>query len=226
MTAERAETLALLIDGDNVSSENAATLIAEVGKYGTARVRRVYGDFCKPNLNGWRDCLQEYSIQPMQQFANTPGKNSTDIAMVIDAMDLLHTGRFSGFCIASSDGDFTRLAMRIREHGVNVYGFGNCKTPDSFRVACEKFVCLDAPNASVADDNAVVATLRKGIEAVADAGGKASLSRIGQYLKQNAPDLSYSQLHKLIESSEIADVERAGDGTVEFVRLRSSRSAA
>lgn len=241
MTVEPTESLALLIDGDNVSPDNAATLIAEVAKCGAARVRRIYGDFSKPNLKGWKDCLHEYSIQPMQQFANTPGKNSTDIAMIIDAMDLLHTGRFVGFCIASSDGDFTQLAVRIREHGVNVYAFGNCNTPQSFRTACEKFVLIDEPGSdkkaannaaaqpaakSPAPDKAMIATLREVIADVTEPDGRASLARIGQSLKQRAPDLSYSRLHKLIEEHGIADVEWAEDEKTGYVRLKSARSAA
>ena len=248
MSAQPTSTLALLIDGDNVSPEDAATLIDRVEKYGTARLRRVYGDFTKANLSGWKDCLHEYSIQPVQQFANTPRKNSTDIALIIDAMELLHTGRFAGFCIASSDGDFTQLAVRIREHGVDVYGFGNCNTPKSFRTACNKFVPLNGSDpsdkktatsasaqttakAKIAQNKAMIATLRTAITAVTDDSGRASLTRIGQYLKDHAPDFrknsGSSQLHKLIEASGIADMEHAEERKNVFVRLKSaSRKAA
>ena len=115
--------LALLIDGDNVSSKVIAGLMAEIANYGTASVRRIYGDFTNATLKGWKAYLLEHSIIPMQQFAYTTGKNSTDGAMIIDAMDLLYTNRFGAFCIVSSDSDFTRLAARIREQGVTVYGF-------------------------------------------------------------------------------------------------------
>ena len=140
-------TLALLIDGDNASPKIVAGLLAEVAKYGVAGVRRIYGDWTKPNLNGWKDCLLEHSIQPIQQFAYTTGKNATDGAMIIDARDLLYTARFDGFCIVSSDSDFARLAARIREQGVTVYGFGERKTPRPFVTACDKFVYFDVLNA-------------------------------------------------------------------------------
>lgn len=137
------DTLALLIDGDNASPKVISGLLAEIANYGTASVKRIYGDWTKPNLNGWKECLLEHSIQPVQQFAYTSGKNATDGAMIIDAMDLLYTGRFSGFCIMSSDSDFARLAARIREQGVTVYGFGERKTPRPFITACDKFVYVD-----------------------------------------------------------------------------------
>ncbi|KGD87655.1 NYN domain-containing protein [Rhizobium sp. YS-1r] len=137
------DTLALLIDGDNASPKIVSGLLAEIANYGTASVKRIYGDWTKPNLNGWKECLLEHSIQPVQQFAYTTGKNATDGAMIIDAMDLLYTGRFSGFCIVSSDSDFARLAARIREQGVTVYGFGERKTPRPFITACDKFVYVD-----------------------------------------------------------------------------------
>ncbi|MGO7423984.1 NYN domain-containing protein, partial [Rhizobium ruizarguesonis] len=120
--------LALLIDGDNASPKIVRGLMAEIANYGTASVKRIYGDWTAPNLKGWKECLLEHSIQPIQQFAYTTGKNATDGAMIIDAMDLLYTGRFAGFCIISSDSDFARLAARIREQAVTVYGFGERKT--------------------------------------------------------------------------------------------------
>lgn len=151
------DTLALIIDGDNASPKIVKGLLAEIANYGTASVKRVYGDWTKPNLNGWKECLLEHSIQPVQQFAYTTGKNATDGAMIIDAMDLLYTGRFSGFCIVSSDSDFARLAARIREQGVTVYGFGERKTPRPFITACDKFVYFDVLIAPAED--AVAATL-------------------------------------------------------------------
>ncbi|KAF1968221.1 hypothetical protein BU23DRAFT_602381 [Bimuria novae-zelandiae CBS 107.79] len=127
--------LALLIDGDNVSPRIIVSLMAEVANYGTASVRRIYGDWTSPNLKGWKERLLNHSITPIQQFTYTTGKNATDGAMIIDAMDLLYTGRFSSFCIVSSDSDFTRLAARIREQGVTVYGFGERKTNNAFIAA-------------------------------------------------------------------------------------------
>lgn len=136
-------TLAVLIDGDNASPRIISGLLAEVANYGVASVKRVYGDWTGTNLRGWKDCLLEHSLQPVQQFAYTTGKNATDGAMIIDAMDLLYTGRFSGFCIVSSDSDFARLAARLREQGATVYGFGERKTPRPFITACDKFVYFD-----------------------------------------------------------------------------------
>jgi len=149
MATENSGNLALLIDGDNVSPKIIVGLMAEIANYGTASVRRIYGDWTNPSLNGWKTCLLEHSVLPIQQFAYTKGKNSTDGAMIIDAMDLLYTGRFSSFCLVSSDSDFTRLAARIREQGVTVYGFGERKTNHSFIAACHKFVYFDVLNVPV-----------------------------------------------------------------------------
>lgn len=136
--------LAVLIDGDNVSFKIVAGLMAAVANYGNASVRRIYGDWTSPTMKGWRECLLEHSITPIQQFAYTTGKNATDGAMIIDAMDLLYTGRFSKFCLVSSDSDFTRLAARIREQGIAVYGFGNRKnTHRAFVAACNEFIYFD-----------------------------------------------------------------------------------
>ncbi len=129
MATDNSGTLALLIDGDNASPKIVVGLLAEIANYGLASLKRIYGDWTAPSLNGWKECLLEHSIQPVQQFAYTTGKNATDGAMIIDAMDLLYTGRFSGFCIVSSDSDFARLAARIREQGVTVYVLGNARRP-------------------------------------------------------------------------------------------------
>lgn len=132
--------LALLIDADNAQASAIHNLLAEVSRYGTANVKRAYGDWTTPRLKGWKDILHEQAIQPIQQFSYTSGKNSTDSALIIDAMDLLHAGGVGGFCLVSSDSDFTRLATRIRESGLVVYGFGERKTPQAFVAACDKFI--------------------------------------------------------------------------------------
>lgn len=134
------QKLVVLIDADNASPSIIYGLMAEIAKYGTAHVKRIYGDWTSPNLKGWKDILLEHALQPVQQFGYTKGKNSTDSAMIIDAMDLLYSSKFDGFCIVSSDSDFTRLASRIREGGLNVYGFGEQKTPQPFISACDKFI--------------------------------------------------------------------------------------
>ncbi len=218
MTYEYNQTLALLIDGDNVTGKIVDGLLSEIANYGTASVKRIYGDWTKPNLNGWKACLLEHSIQPVQQFAYTTGKNATDGAMIIDAMDLLYTGRFSGFCIVSSDSDFARLAARIREQGVTVYGFGERKTPRPFITACDKFVYFDVLNATDANlgkvqgkedpgppdapktksskpapantplDATAIAMLDKAISATAEDDGWANLAKVGAHLAKQAPD--------------------------------------
>ncbi len=136
----RLRRFAVLIDADNTSPRIAAGLFEEIAKFGEASVRRIYGDFSSTRLKSWAEILQKYAIDPYQQFAYTSGKNASDIALVIDAMDLLHSRRFDGFCLVSSDSDFTRLASRLREEGADVYGFGAQKTPESFRQACRRFI--------------------------------------------------------------------------------------
>ncbi|KAH7191250.1 NYN domain-containing protein [Fusarium oxysporum] len=135
--------LAVLIDADNTSPNAVCFILAEIAKFGTASVKRAYGDWTSPGLNRWKTPLLENSIQPMQQFAYTTGKNSTDSAMIIDAMDLLYSKNFDGFCIVSSDSDFTRLASRIRESGLVVYGCGERKTPKAFVTACDRFIYVE-----------------------------------------------------------------------------------
>src|SRR5919206_1307147 len=156
MVSENGAKLAVLIDADNVQPAITEGLLAEVAKYGTAHVKRAYGDWTGTSLKGWKEPLLTQSIQPIQQFAYTTGKNATDAAMVIDAMDLLYTGRFDGFCLVSSDSDFTRLAARIRESGLTVYGFGERKTPKPFVSACDKFIYVEnlsyAPGATTPAD--------------------------------------------------------------------------
>ena len=227
-------TLALLIDGDNASPKIVSGLLAEVAKYGVASVRRIYGDWTKPNLGGWKSCLLEHSIQPIQQFAYTTGKNATDGAMIIDAMDLLNTGRFDGFCIVSSDSDFARLAARIREQGVTVYGFGERKTPRPFVTACDRFIYLDvlqqdgetdaAPAAGAGGKNAkktakdpqLLATLRGAINAVSDEEGWADLGAVGSHIAKQLPEFDprnygFARLGELVDASGLAEIERVGD---------------
>jgi len=216
MPSENTARLAVLIDADNAQSSITEGLLAEVAKFGTAHVKRAYGDWTSTNLKGWKDHLLAQSIQPIQQFAYTKGKNSTDAAMVIDAMDLLYSGRFDGFCIVSSDSDFTRLAARLRESGLTVYGFGERKTPKPFVAACDKFIYIEnlrfAEEAAVADadadaeakparsapataaqlkaDNALVSLLRNAVEAASDDDddGWAPLSSIGNIITNQRPD--------------------------------------
>ena len=140
MTGETQFRLAVLIDADNAKADLIETLLKEIAKYGVSHVKRIYGDWTDTRLNKWKERLNKFAIQPIQQFSYTTGKNATDSALIIDAMDLLYTKNFDGFCIVSSDSDFTRLASRIRESGLLVYGFGEKKTPEAFVSACDRFI--------------------------------------------------------------------------------------
>ncbi|MFI8982350.1 NYN domain-containing protein [Ectopseudomonas khazarica] len=153
-TSRQHKHFAVLIDADNAPAAIVEGLFEEIAKYGVASVKRIYGDWTQPNLGSWKKVLLDHSIQPIQQFAYTKGKNATDSSLIIDAMDLLYTRRFEGFCLVSSDSDFTRLAARIREEGLEVIGFGEQKTPKPFVSACDKFIYTellrnDAPSAEL-----------------------------------------------------------------------------
>lgn len=135
--------LAVLIDADNVPYSNVKGMLEEMAKYGTPTFKRIYADWTKPTVSGWKSVLLEYAITPIHQYSYTSGKNATDSAMIIDAMDILYSGRVDGFCIVSSDSDFTRLATRLREAGMKVFGFGEKKTPTAFISACDKFIYIE-----------------------------------------------------------------------------------
>src|SRR6201746_1797741 len=137
------ERLAVLIDADNVPYANIKEMLEEISKDGTPTIKRIYADWTKPTVSGWKTVLLENAITPIQQYSYTTGKNSSDSALIIDAMDILYSGRADGFCIISSDSDFTRLATRLREAGMKVYGIGQKKTPNAFIVACDKFIYME-----------------------------------------------------------------------------------
>jgi hypothetical protein len=147
---EPTRRLAVLIDADNAQAAVIEALLAEIARFGEATVKRIYGDFTAPASSSWKKVLQRYAIKPVQQFAYTTGKNATDSTLIIDAMDLLYTRKFDGFCLITSDSDFTGLAMRLREEGLTVLGFGEKKTPDAFRNACNKFVFTEVLRPHVA----------------------------------------------------------------------------
>jgi uncharacterized LabA/DUF88 family protein len=256
MATENAVRLAVLIDADNAQASITEGLLAEVAKYGTAHVKRAYGDWTAPNLRGWKDQLLAQSIQPIQQFAYTTGKNATDAAMVIDAMDLLYSGRFDGFCIVSSDSDFTRLAARLRESGMTVYGFGERKTPKPFVAACDKFVYIEnlrfadedaasdalgakpakpkpATAAQLKGDTALVSLLRNAVEAASDDDGWAPLSSVGNIITNQRPDFDsrsygYGKLSDLITATSLFEVERRipGEGKQALMYAREKPRAA
>lgn len=241
------DKLAVLIDADNARPAIVEGLLAEIAKYGTAHVKRIYGDWTKPDLTGWKEVLLRHSIQPIQQFRYTVGKNATDSAMIIDAMDLLYADRFDGFCIVSSDSDFTRLASRIRESGLTVYGFGERKTPEPFRTACDKFIYTEVLAGIAATeaeappkqrsakelrgDTRLVNLLRNAIEGTSDDDtGWAQLSRIGQNINKQSPDFDsrnygYAKLSGLIKGIGLFDTEerQVGNGKHIYVRLPASK---
>jgi len=223
--------LAVLIDGDNAPPSIAEGLVQEIAKFGIASVKRIYGDWTTPNLVGWKKVLLEHSIQPIQQFRHTVGKNATDSALIIDAMDLLHGGRFDGFCLISSDSDFTRLASRIREEGLFVIGFGERKTPQSFVSACDKFVFNDVlggaegtskgiPKKSEKElrtNRKLVALFHSAIEAFSDEEGWAHLGAVGSNMVKQSPEFDhrnygYKKLSELIEAIGIFEVKRKEKG--------------
>lgn len=213
------EHLAVLIDADNSQPSIIEGLLDEIAQYGVASVKRIYGDWTDTQLRGWKKHLLEHGIQPIQQFAYTTGKNATDSAMIIDAMDLLYTGKFDGFCIVSSDSDFTRLASRLRESGVSVYGFGERKTPKPFVSACDKFIytenlrkgaVTEVPSVEVTKDKALLALLRDAVDDAADDSGWANLGTVGQLIANKHPDFDprsygFKKLGELIRATEAFD---------------------
>jgi uncharacterized LabA/DUF88 family protein len=188
------DNLAVLIDADNAQASIVHELLVEVSRYGTSSVKRAYGDWTTTSLKSWKGVLHEMAIQPIQQFAYTTGKNATDSALIIDAMDLLHAGGLNGFCLVSSDSDFTRLATRIRESGLVVYGFGERKTPKPFVAACDKFIYVDILKPTKSNDAKVKPTdeplkpmILAAVNAAVQDDGWAQLSVIGKFLVKNSP---------------------------------------
>ncbi|MEN6611163.1 MAG: NYN domain-containing protein [Methanoregulaceae archaeon] len=244
--------LAVLIDADNAQPGIIDGLLAEIAIYGIASVKRIYGNWTSPNLQPWKDVLLNYSMQPMQQFNYTTGKSSTDSAMIIDAMDLLYTGKFDGFCIVSSDSDFTRLAARIRESGLTVYGFGEEKTPRPFVNACDKFTYTEILRKSKISDDKVtedqkpmkgykttkelrgdtnlVNLLRSAVEDCSDEDGWANLANIGNNISNKSPDFDsrnygYKKLRALVEATDLFEIdERSMKNTpAKVIFLRNKR---
>jgi uncharacterized LabA/DUF88 family protein len=218
--------LAVLIDADNESASLAKELLEEVAKYGTATIKRVYGDWTTPNLAGWRDLLHRFAIQPIQQFRYTKGKNSTDSALIIDAMDLLYAGNVDGFCIVSSDSDFTRLATRLREAGKVVYGLGRRHTPEAFIAACNRFIFLEvlktpAPSeapVAVADLPDLKALLLTAVAATARESGWSPLSTVGSQVAKihssfDARNYGFAKLSELVRKQSYLEVRETQDGS-------------
>jgi hypothetical protein len=239
------DNLAVLIDADNAQPAIVEGLLAEVAKYGTANVKRIYGNWTDEKLKGWKATLLEHSIQPMQQFAYTTGKNATDSAMIIDAMDLLYTANFDGFCIVSSDSDFTRLASRLRESGRVVYGFGEKKTPRPFVAACDKFIYTEVlrdkegeaepskakPSDDLKKDKGHLANLfRNAIDAYSDDDGWAQLGTVGSNIAKQAPEFDsrnygFKRLKDLVKAMGLYELreESEGPGHAKMIYIRKKR---
>jgi uncharacterized LabA/DUF88 family protein len=234
----RSPRFAILIDADNTSPRIAAGLFEEVAKFGEASVRRIYGDFSGQRLKSWTEILPKYAIDPYQQFAYTTGKNASDIALVIDAMDLLHSGRLDGFCLVSSDSDFTRLASRLREQGADVYGFGEQKTPESFRHACRRFIYTEnlLPEAQIVAPeggplpralqpaSAAIPILSKAISQMETEDGWIGLGMVGQLLANISSDFDprtygYRKLSDLVRKTGAFELDQP-EGRAMRIRAR------
>jgi hypothetical protein len=226
---EQSPRLAVLIDADNAQAAVIEELLTEIARFGEATVKRIYGDFTAPTSASWKKVLQRYAIKPVQQFAYSTGKNSTDSTLIIDAMDLLYTRKFDGFCLITSDSDFTGLAMRLREEGLSVFGFGEKKTPEAFRNACHKFVftevlrndaASDAPKSEVAPPASPASPgshahepplkfpkkfVLMALDQAIDDSGWAGLGAFGSYLTKLQPDFD----SRLYGYKKLSDLVRA-----------------
>lgn len=242
LSEPRSPRLAVLIDADNASAKIADGLFEEIAKIGEASVRRIYGDFSSSSSKAWADVLSRHAIIPQQQFAYTTGKNASDITLVIDAMDLIHSGRFDGFCLVSSDSDFTRLAARIREQGIDVFGFGEQKTPESFRQACRRFVYTEnllasapanepeaAPSAKpLQSPSAAVPIIRKVIAQMESEDGWVPLGAVGTQLANLASDFDprtfgFRKLSDLVRKTNAFEIDHPEGG---MLRIRIKPEAA
>lgn len=227
---------AVLIDADNISHTYIREMLQEVAKYGTPTFKRIYGDWTSPRLSGWKNVLLENAIQPVQQYSYTVGKNASDSALIIDAMDILYTKRVDGFCIVSSDSDFTRLATRLREAGMKVIGIGEKKTPKAFLSACDKFIYLeilarDTPDTDKSPksktsgqkkainmaDKKVESLLKSSIDDLGDDNGWVFLGELGNLLIKKQPDFDprnygFTKLFPLIKSFKSIEIDERDTG--------------
>lgn len=234
--------IALLIDCDNVSHNSIEGVLEELAKYGMVNVRHAHGDWNNPSLSGWATKLHPHAIRPMQQFAYTKGKNATDSAMIIDAMDLLYSKNIDAFALMTSDSDFTPLVLRILENGMPVYGFGEKKTPQPFVDACSPFIYTEnlaseekeytkgsvkplakKDKKSLRANTSLVHLLRTAAEQTAEDDGWAHLSRVGSYISNNNSSFSsinygYKKLGDLIKASELFDIEMRNNGAAMYIK--------
>lgn len=234
-------TLAVLIDAENVPYSNVKGMMEEIARYGTPTLKRIYGDWTNPNLSGWKAVLLENAITPIQQYSYTSGKNSSDSAMIIDAMDILYTSSVDGFCIVSSDSDFTRLAIRLREAGKKVIGIGEKKTPNPFIVACDKFVyfeiiktdsdkkeSVNGKNISDKQKKKLIKIISTAIDDLTQDNDEwVFLGEVGTQIMKKHPDFDsrnygYSKLTTLVKEIESFDIDerQAGKGNVKLIFIR------
>lgn len=242
--------LAVLIDADNIPSRLVSGILEEIAKYGVPTFKRIYADWTKPHVAGWKAVLLDHAITPVQQYSYTTGKNSSDSALIIDAMDILYTGRVDGFCVVSSDSDFTRLATRLREAGMKVFGMGEQKTPSAFRAACDKFIYIEIleqqsetspKQIKLADlrkkekviskaDKTLVALITASVNDIADENGWAFLGELGSLLLKKRPDFDprnygFEKLLPLIKSLGYFEIDERETGRRNvkhvYVRVKS-----
>jgi uncharacterized LabA/DUF88 family protein len=249
MNSEKDIRLAVLVDADNIPYHTIKVILEEIAKYGTPTFKRIYGDWTKPTVIGWKNVLLEHAITPVQQYSYTKGKNATDSAMIIDAMDILYSGKVDGFCIVSSDSDFTRLATRLREAGMKVYGIGEKKTPNAFIVSCDKFIYIEIlaePETDVEETTQLKVEKRKQkpsfeklnketikliastIDDLADENGWAFLGDVGNLLLKKQPNFDprnfgfqkLTPLFKSLPQFEI-DIRGTDKGGIKLVYIKN-----
>lgn len=233
------QRIAVLIDADNASANHAHAVFEQIARIGEANVRRIYGDFSGTRLKSWRGHLQPLAIVPQQQFNYTTGKNAADITLVIDAMDLMHTGSVDTFCLVSSDSDFTRLAQRLRENGKTVIGFGERKTPEAFRNACNRFIYFDNLGGETEEEAPEAATrqppskatplILKAMGDAEDDDGWVTLGALGQRLPNIAPDFDprtygCAKLSDLVRKTGAFEMEKSEGRTVRLRRRQQGRA--
>lgn len=237
--------IALLIDADNAPASKIDAILSEIAKYGVANIRKAYGNWKNPTLKGWEECLHEYAIHPVQQFDYTKGKNATDAALIIDAMDLLYTQRLDAFAIVTSDCDFTPLVMRILTNGLKVYGFGEKKTPLPFVYACSTFLYLETIDQAVDPETSKVAAsvkktgkelkqdtklmnlLRGAVSSTQDDDGWSSLAEVGAHIANQASfdprNYGYAKLSGLFEAIDLFEIQRKNKAI--FVRSKQKNNS-
>lgn len=240
---EKDKNFAILIDGDNIPSKYIKEMMEEIAKYGNPTIKRIYGDWTKPQLSKWKKILLENAITPMQQYSYTTGKNATDSAMIIDAMDILYSEKVDGFCIASSDSDFTKLATRIRETGLTVIGIGEKKTPEPFIVACDRFIYLEILHSQDKEEEAnkqqkikknidtispnVIRLITQSVNDLADEEGWAFLGDVGSLIQKKRPNFDsrnygFEKLTPLIKSTGKFEIDHrdSGKGRYKLIYIR------